>query len=386
MKKIAVFSGSRSEYGLLKYLLKEIQSSKYMSLNLIVSGSHLVKNYGKSIEEIKKDKIKISKIIKFKFEKNMSEPKNMSENMSALISNLSKYLKKNLPDVIILVGDRYETFIAAVTAVILKIKIIHIHGGEVTYGSKDDLYRHSISKMSDYHFVSTRIYKKRLQQLGENPKNIFNVGALCNDNIKNLKNYNTKKLEKILKTNFYDYNILIAYHPETYSKKNNITEINQFLYSLGKFRNCKLFFSAPNADENSEDIIKKIKSFCKLNKNAYYKESYGNELFLNLIKKCNLMIGNSSSGIIEAPLLGRPSINLGNRQKGRVQSDLTLDCDMNSNKIIKKIKKILNLRKNEISIKKNPYYGINVSKKIYLKLKNLDLSKKNYKIFYDIKI
>tara|TARA_B110000238_G_C16052584_1_gene406793 strand:- start:260 stop:1192 length:933 start_codon:yes stop_codon:yes gene_type:complete len=309
----------------------------------------------------------------------------MSENVSELISNLSKYLKKNLPDAIVLVGDRYETFIAAVTAVILKIKIIHIHGGEVTYGSRDDLYRHSISKMSDYHFVSTGIYKERLKQLGENPKNIFNVGALCNDNIKNLNIYGTKKLENILKTNFYDSNILVAYHPETYSKKKNIKEINQFLYSLSKFKNCKIFFSAPNADENSEDIIKKIKLFCKKNKNTYYKDSYGNELFLNLLKKCNLMIGNSSSGIIEAPLLGKPSINLGNRQKGRAQSSLTIDCDMSSGKITKQTKKILNLGRRKISIKKNPYYGTNVSKKIYLKLKKLDFDKKQYKIFYDTK-
>ena len=219
MKKVAVFTGSRSEYGLIKNLINIIFKSNYFNLDLIVSGSHLAKNYGKTLDEIKRDKIQISKLIKFKYQKNMSDPKYISSNMSKLMADLGSYLKKKLPDVLILVGDRYETFIAAVTAVILKIKIVHIHGGEITRGSRDDLYRHSISKMSDYHFVSTEPYKKRLIQLGENPKNIFNFGALCNDNIKNLKLINKKIIEKILKTKFHERNILVAYHPETSSKK-----------------------------------------------------------------------------------------------------------------------------------------------------------------------
>ena len=385
MKKVAVFTGSRSEYGLIKNLIHIIFKSNYFNLNLIVSGSHLAKNYGKTLDEIKRDKIQISKLIKFKYQNNMSDPKYISSNMSKLMADLGSYLKKKLPDVLILVGDRYETFIAAVAAVILKIKIVHIHGGEITSGSRDDLYRHSISKMSDYHFVSTESYKKRLIQLGENPKNIFNFGALCNDNIKNLKVINKKIIEKILKTKFHEKNILVAYHPETSSKKKNMKDLNIFLNSLGKIKNCKFFFSSPNADENSKDVIKKIKFFCKKNKHSYYKKSYGNELFLNLMKRCNLIIGNSSSGIIEAPLLGIPSINLGNRQEGRIKSYLTKDCTLNSKKIITQVKKILKFDHKKNKIKKNPYYGINVAKKIFLKLKQLDLNKKNYKLFYDIK-
>ena len=385
MKKISVFSGSRSEYGLLKNLIKKIQSSKNLNLNLILSGSHLAKDYGNTINEIKRDKIKISKKFKFKYQNNMGDQRNLAENASNLVLNLSKYFNKINPDALILLGDRYETFIAGVSAVISKIKIIHIHGGEITCGSRDDLYRHAISKMSNYHFVSTKIYKKRLKQLGEDPKNIFNVGALCNDNIKKLKIYNKKKLEQYLKTNFYKKNILVSYHPDTSSKKKNKKEITALLKSLSYFRNCKFFFSSPNADENSKDIIKKIKSFCKKNKNSFYKESYGQEIFLNILKKCDFMIGNSSSGIIEAPLLGKPSINLGYRQKGRIKSFLTKDCDINSKKIIFTIKKFMNLKKHKIDIKKNPYYGSDISKKIYQKIKNLDLNDSKYKSFNDIK-
>ena len=221
MKKFAVFSGSRSEYGLLKSLLKNLSNSKKIHLDLIVSGSHLIEKFGNTIEEIKNDKIKISKKINFKFKGRNINYKNLSKNASNLILNLNKYLLNKKPEGLILLGDRYETFIAAVAGVISKIKIVHIHGGELTYGSRDDLYRHAITKMSNYHFVSTEVYKKRLIQIGENKKNIFKVGALCNENIKRLKLLNQKFLEKILKTNFYKKNILVSIHPNTESKKKN---------------------------------------------------------------------------------------------------------------------------------------------------------------------
>jgi len=383
MKKFSVFSGSRSEYGLLKSLLKKLDNSKNFDLNLIVSGSHLLKGYGNTINEIKSDKIKISKKIQFK-DISMNK-KNLSKNAHNLISDLSKYLAIKKPEALILLGDRYETFIAAVAGVISKIKIIHIHGGELTFGSRDDLYRHAITKMSNYHFVSTESYKKRLRQIGENKNDIFKVGALCNDNIKKIKFVNKNLLAKNLKTNFYNKNILVSIHPNTQSKKKNIIEINKIFKSFSKFRNCKFFFSAPNSDENSEDIISKIKVFCKKNKNAFYKASFGHELFLSLVKKCDLVIGNSSSGIIEAPLLGTPSINLGDRQKGRVRAENTYDCKINYNKIIILIKKVLKKKKKKLNLQKNPYYGKNVSNKIYRILNQINFNTQNHKYFRDIK-
>ncbi len=383
MKKFSVFSGSRSEYGLLKSLLKKLDTSKNVDLNLIISGSHLLKGYGNTFQEIKNDKIKISKKIYFKGLK-MSH-KNLSKNALNLISDLSNYLAIKSPDALILLGDRYETFIAAVAGVISKIKIIHIHGGELTFGSRDDLYRHAITKMANYHFVSTESYKKRLRQIGENENNIFKVGALCNDNIKKIKAINKNSLEKILKTNFFDKNILVSIHPDTQSKKRNIAEINKIFKIFSKFKNCKFFFSAPNSDENSEDIIIKIKTFCKKNKNTFYKASFGHELFLQLIKRCDLVIGNSSSGIIEAPLLGTPSINIGDRQKGRVRAVNTYDCKIDQNKMIYLIKKILRNKRKKLNLQKNPYYGNNVSNKIYKILNQINFNNLNHKYFRDIK-
>ena len=383
MKKFLIFSGSRSEYGLLKSLLKKLNKLKDIDPYLIVSGSHLLKNYGNTIQEINNDKIKISKIIKYKY-KNMNS-KNLSNNASNLIADLSKYFIEKKPEALILLGDRFETFVAAVAGVISKTKIIHIHGGELTFGSRDDLYRHAISKMSNYHFVSTKYYEKRLKQMGENKKNIFRVGALCNDNIKNLKMLSDSSLENKIKTKLYDKNILVSIHPNTKSKKKNISEINVIFKSLLKFKNYKFFFSAPNSDENSEDIISRIKSFCKQNKNTYYKASFGHEIFLNLLKKCDLIIGNSSSGIIEAPLLGTPSINIGDRQKGRVRADHTYDCNVNCKKIISLIERILSKKKKKLNLQTNPYYGKNVSNKIYKIIKKINFNDLNHKYFKDIK-
>ena len=315
----------------------------------------------------------------------MGDIKNLSKNALKLISDLCKYLAIIKPEALILLGDRFETFIAAVAGVISKTKIVHIHGGELTFGSRDDLYRHAITKMSNYHFVSTEFYKKRLRQIGENKKNIFNFGALCNDNIKKIKTVSKNLLEKNLKTNFLKKNILVSIHPNTQSKKKNITELNEIFKSFSKFKNCKFFFSAPNFDENSGDIILKIKAFCKKNKNTFYKASFGHELFLCLIKKCDLVIGNSSSGIIEAPLLGTPSINIGDRQKGRVKADYTYDCKINHSKINTLIKRILRRRKKKYNLQKNPYYGNNVSNKICKTLNQINFNNLDHKYFRDIK-
>ena len=385
MKNFLVFTGSRSEYGLLKSLIKKINKSKNVDLDLIVSGSHFIKKFGNTIQEIKNDRIKISKKIKFDFKNKSIDTKSLSKNASNLISVFSKYLIIKQPDVLIILGDRFESFIASVAGVISKVKIVHIHGGELTFGSRDDLYRHAITKMSDFHFVSSTLYKKRLIQIGENEKNIFKVGALCNDNINTLKTLNKKDLEKNLRTNFYDRNILVSLHPNTQSKKKNMIEINEVFKSFYKFKDCKFFFSAPNSDENSEYIIEKIKNFCKIHKNAYYRESFGQELFLNLIKKCDLVIGNSSSGIIEAPLLGTPVINIGDRQKGRVKAQNTYDSNINYHKIILLINKILKEKKKKISFLKNPYYGKDVSDKIFKILNQLSFDNYSHKYFRDIK-
>ena len=378
MKRIAMFTGSRSEFGLLKNLAKILQSKRNIKFDLIISGSHLSKLYGKTISEILKYNIKIFKKIKLPLEKN-----DRNKNVNYLINQFSNYLNKFKPDTIILLGDRFETFAVACASVLSKIRIVHIHGGEITKGSRDDLYRHSISKMSDFHFVSTSKSAKRLVKMGEDKMKIFNYGAMCNDSINQLKKLSKVKVENLLGTKFSKKNILISYHPETYSKKKNINDLKILFRSLYGIDNTKFIFSAPNFDENSHVTLKMIKEFCRKNKNALYIDSLGHELFLNTLRFTDILLGNSSSGIIEAGLMKKYSINLGKRQLGRERTSFVVDCQFNSKIIKKNIERIFQKNTKNIKYKKNPYHGINVAKKISSKILMINFRNEKLKYFKD---
>ncbi len=378
MKRIAMFTGSRSEFGLLKNLAKILQSKRNIKFDLIISGSHLSKLYGKTISEILKYNIKIFKKIKLPLEKN-----DRNKNVNYLINQFSNYLNKFKPDTIILLGDRFETFAVACASVLSKIRIVHIHGGEITKGSRDDLYRHSISKMSDFHFVSTSKSAKRLVKMGEDKMKIFNYGAMCNDSINQLKKLSKAKVENLLGTKFSKRNILISYHPETNSKKKNINDLKILFRSLYGIDNTKFIFSAPNFDENSHVTLKMIKEFCRKNKNALYIDSLGHELFLNTLRFTNILLGNSSSGIIEAGLMKKYSINLGKRQLGRERTSFVVDCQFNSKIIKKNIERIFQKNMKNIKYKKNPYHGINVAKKISSKILMINFRNEKLKYFKD---
>lgn len=378
MKRIAMFTGSRSEFGLLKNLAKILQSKRNIKFDLIISGSHLSKLYGKTISEILKYNIKIFKKIKLPLEKN-----DRNKNVNYLINQFSNYLNKFKPDTIILLGDRFETFAVACASVLSKIRIVHIHGGEITKGSRDDLYRHSISKMSDFHFVSTSKSAKRLVKMGEDKMKIFNYGAMCNDSINQLKKLSKVKVENLLGTKFSKKNILISYHPETYSKKKNINDLKILFRSLYGIDNTKFIFSAPNFDENSHVTLKMIKEFCRKNKNAIYIDSLGHELFLNTLRFTDILLGNSSSGIIEAGLMKKYSINLGKRQLGRERTSFVVDCQFNSKIIKKNIERIFQKNMKNIKYKKNPYHGINVAKKISSKILMINFRNEKLKYFKD---
>ena len=378
MKRIAMFTGSRSEFGLLKNLAKILQSKRNIKFDLIISGSHLSKLYGKTISEILKYNIKIFKKIKLPLEKN-----DRNKNVNYLINQFSNYLNKFKPDTIILLGDRFETFAVACASVLSKIRIVHIHGGEITKGSRDDLYRHSISKMSDFHFVSTSKSAKRLVKMGEDKMKIFNYGAMCNDSINQLKKLSKAKVENLLGTKFSKRNILISYHPETYSKKKNINDLKILFRSLYGIDNTKFIFSAPNFDENSHVTLKMIKEFCRKNKNAIYIDSLGHELFLNTLRFTDILLGNSSSGIIEAGLMKKYSINLGKRQLGRERTSFVVDCQFNSKIIKKNIERIFQKNMKNIKYKKNPYHGINVAKKISSKILMINFRNEKLKYFKD---
>tara|TARA_Y100001958_G_scaffold158140_1_gene155157 strand:- start:2242 stop:3393 length:1152 start_codon:yes stop_codon:yes gene_type:complete len=379
MKNILIVTGSRSEYGLLRNILMEINHSKRLKCFLAVTGTHLSKKYGSTLSEIKKDKFEIHSKLNLKFSKN--ENKNLMENSLLIIKTVSQILTKKNIDMCILLGDRYEAFASAVACTINDIKIAHIHGGELSEGSKDDIFRHSITKMSNLHFVATNDYKKRVLQLGEDPRHIFNFGALCNDTIRKIKFLNKKNF---LKKNNLKFNktLLVCCHPEI-SKKQNKILVNNLLKVLENQKKVNIIFTYPNSDPGSEYIIEKLKQFTKKNKNSKIYKSLGHESFLQFLKNSECIIGNSSSGIIEAPLLGIKTINIGERQKGRLLSKTVFQISSHRNKIKNTLRNILKKQKKQKY--QCAYRGKNVAKKIIKAIEIIELNQLNTKRFNDIK-
>ncbi len=378
-KKICIVSSTRADFGILSGIIKSLQNEKKFDTKLILTGSHLEKKYGSTIQEATKQKIKIYKKIKILSKKNDSL--SLLKNSGKIINRFSIQLKKMSPELIIVLGDRYEIFCIAYCAFILGIPIAHLYGGELTQNSLDDSMRHSITKLSKFHFVSTKKYLNRVVQLGEDKKNIFNVGSISLDKLNKINSLSKIEIEKKLKISLEKKIIVCTIHPET----NNLNNINQqiftFLGSLMDIKETSIIFTMPNDDLGSDLIVKKIKNFCKSKKNAFHFKSLGKELYFALIRISNLVIGNSSSGIIETPSLGTYSINLGLRQCGRIQSNGTFNVNYNKKNIKDKINKVLKMKKKLI---KNPYYKSNSIQNFISILKKLDFRSGKQKKFIDL--
>lgn len=384
MKKILIVTGTRAEYGLLKPLIKEL-IKKELDVGLLITGTHLEKKFGYSVSEIEKDNFPIWERIKINA-KGLG-PNSICESLSLATRKVSHFFKKISPDLIIVLGDRYELLAICQVATVYKIPIAHIHGGEKTEGLIDESIRHSITKMSHIHFTSTETYRKRIIQMGEKPSSVFNVGALGVENIKKIKKYTRLELENYYKVKFCKTIFLITYHPVTLSYKSPRTSINQILKVLSSFENTFFFFSYPNADTFGDKIIKPIKIFNQKNKkNCLIKKNIGLEKYISLMSICDVVIGNSSSGIIEAPTLGVPTVNIGIRQKGRIKSSSIIDCNEDEICIERSIKKALSKRFKMIARKcLNPYDKINTSKMIANKIFQVNPKSLLLKSFYDLK-
>ena len=383
-RKICVFTGTRAEYGLLYNLIKKLKSDNFFKLQIIVSGSHTQKKFGFTYKEIENDGFKISS--KILMNKNTDTPNAICESMGKGIKNISKSMSKLNPDLIIILGDRYEALCAAISATVNRIPIAHFHGGESTEGSFDESFRHSITKMSQFHFVAHNLYKKRVIQLGENPKKIFVVGGMGVDNIYTTNFLTKKELENQLKIKFFKKNLLVTFHPVTLEINKSLDYINQLLNALDFFQDTNIIFTMPNADIDNEIIFKKIKSYVKINKNrASYHLSLGRVKYLSLLKHVDGIIGNSSSGLLEAPSFKIATVNIGDRQKGRIKSESIIDSSVRTSNIIKAIKKIYSkkfiLHLNKI---KNPYGNGKASLKSYQILKKINLKNVLKKNFYNI--
>jgi GDP/UDP-N,N'-diacetylbacillosamine 2-epimerase (hydrolysing) len=357
-KKILFISGSRAEYGLLKDLIKSLKKEKKIYVSLIVTGSHLLKKFGKTINEINKDKIKVFRKIKIYSKTN--NPKDISISSIKIINGLSNIFAKNKMDLLVVLGDRYETFLSCYVATLFKVPIAHICGGEETIGSYDNQFRHAITKMSHIHFVTNNFYKKKVIRMGENKENIFNVGSLAFSNYDKLEFKNKFELEKKYKIKFRKENFLVTIHPETLDTRPFEEKLKIIFNVFKKFQNFSFIFTAANSDQGGNEINKIIKIFIKKSNNAYFINSFGQEDYFSMIKVVSGLIGNSSSGIIEAPYFKKGSINLGKRQSGRISSRSVLNIDYNKKDLKREILTITS-KKFQSNIKNilSPYYKKN---------------------------
>lgn len=370
-RKICVVSGTRAEWYLLRNLCKLIDEDKDLKLQLIISASHLSKDFGSTYKDIEKE-FKIDKKIDILLSSNSDI--GICKSMGLLQISLCEALNELRPDIVVILGDRYEMLAVASICLIMQIPLAHVCGGELTLGAIDDNIRHAITKMSHLHFASTQIYANRIIQLGEEKQRVFNVGSLGGENIKNIKLLDKKELSKCLNIKFNKNIYLITYHPQTLDLKTTKNDINNIINFLDSLENSTLIFTKANADENGLMINEILKKYCDENqKKAKLFDNLGAQRYLSLMKISNAIIGNSSSGICESPFFKTPCINIGNRQKGRIRSLNIVDCEISD---LKQAFEFIKSDKFKQQMKnfKNPFYVKNTSFVIkeILKKQNLD--------------
>lgn len=381
-RKICIISATRAEWYLLRGLCKEIAEDKDLKLQLIVTASHLSAEFGLTYKEIEKE-FTITKKIPILL---ASDDKiSICKNMSLIFTSFSEAFENLKPDIVVLLGDRYEMLGIASVCLLMNIALAHLCGGELTLGAIDDSIRHSISKMSHLHFVSTSNYKQRLLQLGEEQSRVFNVGSLAAAIIKNMKFLSKEELEELLGIQLNENIYLITYHPLTLGINNTKKEIKTLLSALSSLKNASLIFTKANADENGLLINELLKLYCEKNPHtAKLFDNLGSQKYLSLMKIAKAMVGNSSSGISESVFFKTPCINIGTRQKGRLRTLNIIDtelCDLNlafEKLESKEFKDNLTRLKNPYESEKNPHKIIKTC------LKNANLDTILHKNFIDL--
>lgn len=380
--RVAFCSGTRAEYGLLKPLIEQFQKDPSVEAGLFVTGMHLSKEYGGTIDILVKDEMPIWDTVDILLSSNTKT--SVLTSMGLALLGFSKALEKSKPDILVLLGDRFETFCAAAAAVVLNIPIAHIHGGEITEGAIDDAFRHAITKMSYLHFASTEEYRKRIIQMGEEPNRVFNVGSLGVENIKKLQLFNRRELQEELNIDLSKPYCVCTFHPETLEPDDTVDHLVHVLEALDEVKSLNIVFTSANADTKGNEFNRIIQEFVQLHqKSSRFVYSLGQLKYFSLLKYAQFVIGNSSSGIIEAPSLNIATINVGNRQRGRIRAASVIDCDPSVSSIHDAINSVLSIGGGLQLNSKNPYDRDSTSENIY---KNIiqQLPINSVKHFYDM--
>ncbi|MDI6703309.1 MAG: UDP-N-acetylglucosamine 2-epimerase [bacterium] len=371
MKKIAVITGTRADYGLLHWILKEIDEDTDLELRLIVTGMHLSQEFGLTIKEIEKDGFKIDEKVEMLLSSDTGV--GIAKSIGLGVIGFADVLERLDPDILLVLGDRFEIFAACTAAMALNIPIAHIAGGESTEGVIDEQIRHAITKMSHIHFPSIEFYAKRIRRMGEEDWRVFVVGGTGLDHIKRLDLMTKDEIERVLDIKIEKPTLLVTYHPVTLESEDTDRQVDELLRALEE-TGARIIFTYPNAEVKSREIIKKIKGFVLNYPKAKIFINLGQRRYLSLLKYVDVMIGNSSSGIIEAPSFELPVVNIGNRQKGRIRARNVIDVGYTKEEIIKGIDRALDKGfKRSLKGLKNPYGNGDSSKRIVDVLKSIEI-------------
>ena len=383
MKKICVVTGSRAEYGLLRWVMDGISKSDELDLQVCVTGMHLSPEFGSTYLEIEKDGFSIDAKVDSLLSSDSSAGVAKSIGLGAI--GFADCLESLKPDLIVVLGDRFEILPAVFAALVARIPVAHLHGGEKTEGAFDEAMRHSITKMSHLHFVAAEEYRNRVIQLGEHPERVFSVGGLGIDNILKLDLLSKKELEESLGFELGDRNLLVTFHPVTLADEASGKQMKELLDALDEIKNTRIIFTMPNADTDGRSLFRMIEEFANSRIHAKAFTSLGQLRYLSCIKHIDAVLGNSSSGLIEVPSFRKPTINIGARQEGRLKAESVIDCKPLKSEISNALDTAFSDKFQEkLSHVENPYGDGGASDKIVEIISSFPLKGLVMKTFYDL--
>ena len=385
MRKICFITGTRAEYGLLSRLMKMAQDDASTQLQLIATNMHLSPKYGNTYQEIERDGFSIDKKIHI-LEEGKDDANATLKSMAKALEGFADAYDELKPDLVVVLGDRYEILAAATAALIERIPIAHIHGGEITEGAYDDAIRHSITKMSHLHFASTEEYRKRIIQLGEQPDTVWYVGAIGVENIKKLPLMDKEEIEESIQFKLDGNTLLVTYHPVTLGAHSAEHDIKEFLAALEERKDLRIVFTMPNSDTGAQAIVDAINAFVANNRDrAVSYKSLGVKRYLSVMKYVGAVVGNSSSGLVEVPSFGIPTLNIGDRQKGRIAADSVCNCATDKVSILQGLDTIMSPAfKQKAAATHNPYDKEGTAQAIFNVLSTYPLKQLKQKHYYDI--
>lgn len=386
-RKICIVTGTRAEYGLLYWLMKEVGADPDLQLQLIATGMHLSPEFGLTYQQIEVDGFSIDAKVEMLL--SSDSPVGITKSMGLGVIGFADALDRLKPDILVVLGDRFEILAAAQAAMVARIPIAHIHGGEATEGLIDEAIRHAVSKMSHLHFTAAEPYRKRVIQLGEAPERVFNTGAVGLDNLTQLNLLNRAELEKALNFKLNPAPVILCtYHPVTLSEDDAGYVLGELLKTLDRLPSARVVFTKSNADTGGRIINQMIDDYALKNSGRVAAfVSLGQVRYLSLLREVDVVLGNSSSGIVEAPTARTPTVNIGDRQRGRLKASSIIDCDESADSILIAIEKALSPEFQKIAAKGETYFGEDgASKRIKQVLKEISLEGILLKRFHDLEI